>query len=92
MTWLYWKYTSGTSSSNTITHVTADAIGQSALLKNSFHITRPIISVLAPPSISGITYSPTAGMNTSMAPAITPWRDIGTVICQNACQGLAPRS
>ncbi|MNS38005.1 hypothetical protein D3C72_702410 [compost metagenome] len=67
-------------------------MGQSALLKNSFHMTRPIISVLAPPSISGMTYSPTAGMNTSMAPAITPWRDSGTVICQNACQGLAPRS
>ncbi|MCY1372102.1 hypothetical protein D9M69_592850 [compost metagenome] len=61
-------------------------------MKNSFHMTRPIMSVLAPPSISGITYSPTAGMNTSMAPAITPCRDNGTVIRQKACQGLAPRS
>ena len=69
---LYWNSASGTRSSSTITQVTAEAIGQSVLLKNSFHITRPIISVLAPPSISGITYSPTAGMKTSMAPAITP--------------------
>ena len=72
LTWLYWNSASGTRSSSTITQVTAEAIGQSVLLKNSFHITRPIISVLAPPSISGITYSPTAGMKTSMAPAITP--------------------
>lgn len=92
MTWLYWNSASGTSNSSTITQVTAEAIGQSVLLKNSFHMTRPIISVLAPPSISGMTYSPTAGMNTSMAPAITPCRDSGTVICQNACHGLAPRS
>src|SRR5690606_33663419 len=91
-TWLYWNSARGTSSNRTITHVTAEAMGQSALLKNSFHMTRPIIRVSAPPSISGMTYSPTDGMNTSMAPAITPGRDSGTVMRQNACQGRAPRS
>src|SRR5690606_26274449 len=33
--WLYWKMDSGTSNSSTMTQVTAAAMGQSALLKNS---------------------------------------------------------
>src|SRR3546814_18300397 len=72
--------------------VTAAAMGQSALLKNSAHMTRPIISVFAPPSISGITYSPTDGMNTSMEPAMTPGMDKGRVKTRNARHGRAPRS
>ncbi|KVF63498.1 hypothetical protein WJ15_13390 [Burkholderia cepacia] len=82
----------GTSSSSTIVTVTADAIGQSMLLKNSSHITRPSISVFAPPSSSGITYSPTAGMSTSRLPATMPLRDNGSVMRQNADHGVAPRS
>ncbi|ABA48221.1 200 kDa antigen p200, putative [Burkholderia pseudomallei 1710b] len=90
--WKCWNIAIGTRSSSTIAQVTADAIGQSALLKNSFHITRPIISVFAPPSSSGITYSPTAGMNTSRQPAMIPFFDSGSVICTNAFHGFAPRS
>src|SRR5690606_5640979 len=86
LTWLCWNSARGTSSSSTITQVTAAAIGQSVLPKNSVHITRPIMRVLAPPSSSGITYSPTVGMNTSMAPAITPLRDSGRVIVRKARQ------
>ncbi len=83
---------SGTMISSTITTATAEAIGQSLLLKNSSHITRPIISVCGPPSSSGITNSPTQGMNTSMLPAMMPAFDSGTVIFQNATQAEAPRS
>ena len=39
--------------------------GQSELGKNSSHSTLPIISVSVPPRRSGITNSPTAGMNTA---------------------------
>jgi hypothetical protein len=46
--------------------------GQSRLLKNSSHSTRPIISASGPPSSAGITNSPTAGMKTSMQPAMMP--------------------
>ena len=74
----------------TMTQVTAAAMGQSALLKNSVHMTRPIISVSAPPSISGMTYSPTDGMKTSIAPAMTPGMDSGSVMRRNARQGRAP--
>ncbi len=69
-----------------------EAIGQSLLLKNSSHSVRPIICVCGPPSSSGITYSPTQGMNTSMDPAMMPAFDKGTVILQNATQAVAPRS
>src|SRR5690606_11756993 len=53
-TWLCWNRASGTSSSSTMTQVTAAAMGQSVLLKNSVHMTRPIMRVLAPPSSSGM--------------------------------------
>jgi len=76
----------------TIVTATEAAIDQSLLLKNSSHSTRPIISVEGPPSISGITYSPTLGMNTSIAPATMPARDSGTVISQKAFHGVVPRS
>ncbi|MCY1463310.1 hypothetical protein D9M71_811860 [compost metagenome] len=82
----------GTSSRANITIATAEAVGQSRLLKNSPHSTRPIISVSGPPSISGITNSPTAGIITSMQPAMMPVRDSGSVMRRNACHGLAPRS
>ena len=78
--------------SSTITTATAEAIGQSLLLKNSSHSTRPIISVSGPPSSSGITNSPTQGMNTSIEPAMMPAFDSGTVTFQNAIHGVAPRS
>ena len=39
-----------------------------------------------------MTYSPTHGMKTSIAPAMMPARDSGTVTFQNAVQALAPRS
>ena len=71
---------------------TADAIAQSLLLKNSSQSTRPIISVPGPPSSSGMTYSPTLGMKTSMEPATMPFFDKGTVTSQNAFHGVAPRS
>ena len=66
---------------------TADATGQSRLLKNSFHSVLPIISVSEPPSRSGMTNSPTAGMKTSRQPAKTPGSDSGNVICQKARHG-----
>ena len=67
-------------------------MGQSLLLKNSSHSTRPIISVSGPPSSSGMTNSPTQGMKTSIEPAMMPALDSGTVTFQNATQGVAPRS
>ena len=51
-----------------------------------------MFKVLGPPSMAGITYSPTQGMNTSIEPATMPERDSGTVTRQNTVQGLAPRS
>ena len=78
--------------SSTIVTATAQAIGQSLLLKNSSQRVRPIICVCGPPSSSGMTYSPTQGMKTSIAPAMMPARESGTVTFQNAVQALAPRS
>ena len=63
---------------------TADDTGQSRLEKNSFHSVLPIISVCEPPSRSGMTNSPTAGMKTSRQPAMTPGSDSGKVIFQKA--------
>jgi hypothetical protein len=62
------------------------------LLKNSSQRVRPIICVCGPPSSSGITYSPTHGMKTSIAPATMPARESGTVIFQKAVHAVAPRS
>ena len=59
---------------------TAEATGQSRLLKNPLERTRPIIRLSGPPSSSGMTYSPTAGMKTSMEPAMMPGMASGTVI------------
>ena len=70
----------------------ADAIGQLPALKNSLHSRRPIISVPGPPSSSGITNSPTAGIITSMQPAMMPALDSGSVMLRKAFHGLAPRS
>ena len=39
-----------------------------------------------------MTNSPTAGMNTSIEPAMTPGIDSGSVICRKARNGVAPRS
>src|SRR5262249_22274556 len=71
---------------------TAAATGQSRLLKNSSHSTLPIIKVSGPPSRSGITNSPTAGMSTRSEPAAIPGNDNGRVTPRNARNGRAPRS
>ncbi|MCY1374096.1 hypothetical protein D9M69_614130 [compost metagenome] len=70
----------------------AEATGQSVLLKKSSHITRPIIIESELPRISGITYSPTLGMNTSSEPATIPRVDSGRVMVRKLSQALAPRS
>ncbi|BDB96528.1 hypothetical protein HYD_6610 [Candidatus Hydrogenosomobacter endosymbioticus] len=70
----------------------AQAEGQSLLVKNSAQSTLPIISEVGPPRSSGITYSPIAGINTRLAPATSPGSDIGTVILQKTDVGLQPRS
>ena len=74
----------GTTSSAKRTIAAADAVGQSRLAKKSFHIVRPIISVSEPPSRSGMTNSPIAGMKTSREPAMMPGSASGTVIVANA--------
>ncbi|SVK54837.1 Uncharacterised protein [Acinetobacter baumannii] len=71
---------------------TAEATGQSRLLKNSCHSTRPIMMLSGPPSSSGITNSPTAGMNTSIEPAMIPPRVSGTITLKKVFSGRAPRS
>ncbi len=71
---------------------TAEATGQSRFWKNSSAITRPIIGLSPRPMSEGITYSPVAGMNTSMAPATMPGIDRGKVTSLNTCQGFEPRS
>src|SRR5262249_40899369 len=86
-----WDSAIGPTSRISRTIATADASGQSELVKNSSHSTLPIISVLVPPSRSGITNSPTAGMNTSRQPAMIPGRESGSVTVKNAAAGFAPR-
>ena len=71
---------------------TALATGQSRLLKNSSQSTRPIMSASGPPSSAGITNSPTAGMKTSMQPAMIPARVSGTVMQKKVLTGRQPRS
>src|SRR5690606_439505 len=56
--WFRWNKTIGTTSTSSSTTATAEATGQSRLLKNSPHSVLPIISVSEPPSRSGITNSP----------------------------------
>ena len=69
---------------------TALATGQSRLAKNSSDRTRPIISWSDLPSSEGMTYSPTAGMNTSNEPATMPGKDSGSVMRRNDFHGRAP--
>src|SRR5690606_14610647 len=90
--WLRWNSTIGTTSTSRRTTATADETGQSRLAKNSNQSVLPIISVSEPPSRSGITNSPVAGMNTRKQPASTPGSDSGKVICQKARKGRLPRS
>ena len=79
-----WKIAIGPTSSTSRQIATAEASGQSALVKNSSHSTLPIISVSVPPSRSGITNSPTAGMKTSRQPATMPGSDSGRVTVRKA--------
>src|SRR5690242_7906910 len=62
----------GTTSSRSMKSATALATGQSRLRKNSSESTRPIMSWSVGPRSEGMTYSPTAGMNTNSAPAMIP--------------------
>jgi hypothetical protein len=55
----------GTTSSSSMTMATALATGQSRFEKNSSDSTRRSSAGRCGPSSDGITYSPTAGMNTS---------------------------
>src|SRR5262245_49467335 len=82
----------GTSNRPSRVNEIADATGQSRLKKNSVHKAGPIIWDAQPPSRSGITTSPTTGMNDSSAPAATPGSDSGNVISQNAFHAGQPRS
>jgi hypothetical protein len=50
------------------------------------------MSASGPPSSAGITNSPTAGMKTSMQPAMMPVMVSGTVMRKNALTGRQPRS
>ncbi|CNT63464.1 Uncharacterised protein [Salmonella enterica subsp. enterica serovar Bovismorbificans] len=45
-----------------------------------------------PPSSSGITNSPTAGIKTSIEPAMIPPLVSGTMMLKNVFSGRAPRS
>src|SRR6185436_10115529 len=56
--------------------------GQSRVSRNCCLITLPIMMPLVPPRRSGMAKMPTAGMNTSAAPANTPGRDKGNVTRQ----------
>ena len=57
-----------------------------------YQSTLPIINESDGPSSSGITNSPTAGMNTSIEPAMIPGMDSGKVMVRNALNGRQPRS
>src|SRR4051794_26734183 len=70
---------SGATNSTSSTRATADATGQSLLVKNSSHSVWPIIMEFDPASKSGTTNSPTIGMKHSNAPAHTPGSDNGNV-------------
>ena len=82
----------GTTSSSRITIATALATGQSRFSKNSSDSTRPIMIWSVRPRSVGMTYSPTAGMNTRSDPATMPAKDCGSVTRTNARNGRAPRS
>ena len=75
-----------------ITTAKADARGQLLLVNISSHTTRPIMMFSGPPNSEGITNSPTEGMNTNIKPATMPALDSGTVISQNALNGVVPKS
>src|SRR4030042_2361148 len=55
-------------------------------------MTLPIKTVFAPPSISGTTNMPIAGIKVRIVPAIIPGTLRGNVTLRNAIQGGAPRS
>src|SRR5690606_1310022 len=88
----FWNSAIGTTSSTSSSIASAEASGKSRFWKNSAHSTRPMSWASGPPSSSGITNSPTAGMNTSISPARMPGSDNGRVTARKARQGRAPRS
>src|SRR3546814_17377834 len=82
-----WNSTIGMTSTSSSSTATAEDSGQSRLLKNSLHSVLPIISVSEPPSRSGMTNSPIAGMKTRKQPAILPGSDSGTVDRKSVGEG-----
>ena len=70
----------------------AEPYGQSRPSRNSSWTTLAIVVVLAPPSRSGVTKSPIAGMNVRIAAAMIPGIVSGSVTWRNACRPLAYRS
>ena len=82
----------GNTSTSNNAIATADATGQSIFDANSPYKTLPIIRTLPPPSKSGITYSPVAGINTSSEPAIIPGIVQGKVTVRKVANGFAPKS
>src|SRR6516165_6837009 len=87
-----WAKRIGTASIVINTIATAEATGQSRLLKNSSHSTLPIINVSGPPSRSGMTNSPMAGINTRSEPAAIPGKVSGKITPRKTDRGGAPRS
>ena len=54
-------------------------------------ITFPIMNVLPPPRTVGMTYSPSAGIQTIVQPAMSPGSDCGKITRRNVANGVAPR-
>src|SRR6516165_11319267 len=84
--------TIGVTKKQTRTTATADATGQSRLLKNSIQMVWPIIGDSEPPSRSGMTNSPTIGIKHRSTPASMPDDDNGSVTSQKIFQRGQPRS
>ena len=68
------------------------AIGQSLFIKTASQIIFPKYSLSLPPSSSGITNSPTTGINTNILPATIPGKDNGMITLKKVLKGLAPKS
>src|SRR5210317_628800 len=82
----------GTTKINIPDMAKALAIGQSLFTKNSSQIILPKYNLSLPPNSSGITNSPTTGINTNILPAIIPGRDKGIITLIKVLKGFAPKS
>src|SRR5690606_6833792 len=83
---------SGTPSSTSIETASAEATGQSRLMKNSSHSTLPIISGSGPPRRAGPTNSPAAGRKTRGERERSAGRERGRGTEMSARRGGAPSS